>query len=262
MKPTYVIKGWDDHFETAESRKLKGTRWVPMPTKHDGKGYRRVAQHKDAVSIFCGWNLIVQVASKMPARGTLADEDGPLDAEDLAAMTGFPAETFTVALEFLSSDRIGWIVIENQPKRRQPARTRQNPPEPAAIHSISSPEGKGTEQNRKELNSTEENEESADAPFSSPEFEQAMSDLEKHRKEIRHKITPETRREMYAKFMRWGEEKSIRAIREAIGNGWRGVFEPKANGNGSHQPKSKVDRSMDAVNSVLAEQEARRNAVN
>jgi hypothetical protein len=150
MKPTYVIKGWNDHFETAESRKLNRTRWVPMPTKHDGKGYRRVAQHENAVAIFCGWNLIVQVASKTPVRGILADEDGPLDAEDLAAMTGFPAEIFSAALEFLSSDRIGWLSTEEQKKKRVSARVRQNPPESAANDSDPSLEGKGKERKRKE----------------------------------------------------------------------------------------------------------------
>lgn len=150
LKPTYRIKDWDDHFETAESRKLKSTRWVPMPTKHDGKGYRRITQHNAAVEIFCAWNLIVQVASKMPTRGVLADSDGPLDADDLAAKTGFPSAIFETALPFLSSESIGWMSLDQQRRVRQSARVRQSPPESAEVPADSSLEGKGIEGNRRE----------------------------------------------------------------------------------------------------------------
>lgn len=153
MKPTYRIKDWDEHFETAESRKLKSTRWVPMPTKHDGKSYRRITQHNSAVEIFCAWNLIVQVASKMPTRGVLSDTDGPLDADDLAAKTGFPSAIFATALPFLSSESIGWILLDQQRRMRQSARVRQSPPESAVVPADSSPEGKGTEGNGIEGNS-------------------------------------------------------------------------------------------------------------
>lgn len=72
-------------------------------------------------------------------------------------------------------------------------------------------------------------------PFASDEFLNALSDFEQHRKEIRHKLTPKARQAMYADFVKWGELKSIEAIRLAIRNGWRGVFEPKENGNGTSQ---------------------------
>lgn len=153
MRPTYRIKDWDAHFETAESRKLNKTRWVPMPTKHDGKSYRRITQHAQSAQIFCAWNLIVQVASKMPTRGVLSDADGPLDAEDLAVKTGFSVEIFALGLEFLSSDIIGWIQTESQQKKPRAARIRQTPPESQREPPINpdsrqspSPEGKGKEQ--------------------------------------------------------------------------------------------------------------------
>lgn len=154
MTPTYRIKDWDAHFETAESRKLNKTRWVPMPTKQDGKGYRRIAQHPDGTAIFCAWNLIVQVASKMPTRGLLVDEDGPLDADDLSVKTGFPAAIFTTALEVLTSEKVGWMVTEAQGKKPRSARIRQNPPEIPASPQSPSPEGKGIEGNGKEENRT------------------------------------------------------------------------------------------------------------
>jgi hypothetical protein len=225
MKPTYRIRDWDAHFETAESRKLKGTRWVPMPTKQDGKGYRRIAQHGESVAIFCAWNLIVQVASKMPVRGTLSDADGPLDAEDLSVKTGFPAEIFSTALEFLSSEQIGWMQAENPKKKPRAARARQNPPENPETRESSSPEWKGTEQNGNEGNDQA-------PPFGGAGFLTALSEFEQHRKEKRHKVTPLSRKKMYAEFALWGEDKSTRALNLAITKGWTGVFDPD-NRNGA-----------------------------
>lgn len=105
----YVVKDWESHFENSESRKVKHLRWVPMPNRHDGKGYRRLLKHPRHVEIFCAWCLILQVASRMPVRGTLADEDGDLNSEDLADKTGFASELFDLAFNVLSSNKIGWI---------------------------------------------------------------------------------------------------------------------------------------------------------
>lgn len=146
MGPTYSVKDWDQYFETAESRKLRSTRWVPVPNKHDGKGYRRVTQHPQAVQIFCAWNLILQVASKMPIRGVLADRDGPLETEDLSAKTGYPAAIFQTAFDFLSGPSIGWLIRDDQqsaPELQQaPPEIRHHAADTAACHSGSSSEGK------------------------------------------------------------------------------------------------------------------------
>jgi hypothetical protein len=71
------------------------------------KGFRRVAKHERCVELFAAWILIIQVASKMPERGLLVD--GPLDAEDLADKTGFPAEIFHLAFTVLTEPKIGWL---------------------------------------------------------------------------------------------------------------------------------------------------------
>lgn len=105
----YRIKDWALHFENAESRKIKGARWLPLPNKHDGKGFRRLTKHDRKVEIFCAWNLILQVASKCPVRGDLADENGPLTAQDLADVTDFPVEIFELAFQVLQEPRFGWI---------------------------------------------------------------------------------------------------------------------------------------------------------
>jgi hypothetical protein len=105
----YQVKDYAMHFEKADMRKCTNPRWVALPNKMDGKGYRRVAAHERAVELFCAWVLIVEIASKMPVRGLLADEDGPLDADDLAVMTGFPEAIFALAFVVLCDPKIGWL---------------------------------------------------------------------------------------------------------------------------------------------------------
>lgn len=112
MIPVYRIRNFLDYFETSDSRKRTGPmEWVKMRTKHDGRGYRRVTRLRNASATLCGWYLLLQVAAKMPARGLLADLDGPLDAQDLADKTGIPSSTFKAAIEALQKDNIGWIEV-------------------------------------------------------------------------------------------------------------------------------------------------------
>lgn len=106
----YAIKDWEKHFENSESRKIKSLTWVPVKNKHDGKGYRRVVAHPKSIQVLCAWYLIVQVASKMPVRGVLRDDDGPLTTSDLAFKTGLPEHIFEEAFKVLSADNIGWLL--------------------------------------------------------------------------------------------------------------------------------------------------------
>lgn len=104
------VRGWLDYYETAETRKrVKVLRWLPLPNKHDGKGYRRVASVKNRCEVFSGFVLILQIASKCPQRGLLVDEDGPILPEDMALMTGFPVEIFHQAIEQVTESKVGWL---------------------------------------------------------------------------------------------------------------------------------------------------------
>jgi hypothetical protein len=106
----YRIKDWDTLFESKDSRKLKHARYVCVPNKHDGKGFRRLEQHPRKVELFCAWNLILQVASKCPRRGILVDGDGPMSPADLALKTNFPEAIFSLAFEFFSSGgKLAWL---------------------------------------------------------------------------------------------------------------------------------------------------------
>ena len=102
---TYRIKNWDRVFEKADTRQCKRMLWTAMPNKHDGKSYRRLMRADPAH--YLAWTLIVQLASKCPVRGVLADEDGPLTPEDMYIKTDCPAEVFQNALPMLV--QIGWL---------------------------------------------------------------------------------------------------------------------------------------------------------
>lgn len=136
----YGVKDWEKHFENSESRKVKSLTWLPVKNKHDGKGYRRVVAHPRSVQVFCAWCLMIQVASKMPTRGLLLDEDGPITASDLAFMTGFPEAIFDMAFEVLADPKIGWL------ERRETGDIR-TPPDASGDAGV---EQKGTEGNRTE----------------------------------------------------------------------------------------------------------------
>ncbi len=110
----YAVRNWDNLFEVAQSRRnRKSHSWVAMPNKHDGKTFRRLMDRADAVEVYGAWCLIVQVASKCPTRGVLADADGPLTADDLSLKTGGKAKIFEKSLEVLSSKDIGWLSRAN-----------------------------------------------------------------------------------------------------------------------------------------------------
>jgi hypothetical protein len=113
MTPTYRIKNWNEHFEIAQSRRASGMKmsWVAIPNKHDGKSYRRLVRMPEFGNIFAAWILIVEVASKQTVRGTLADIDGPITAEDLADCTGLKQEWFELALTTLADPKIAWLEI-------------------------------------------------------------------------------------------------------------------------------------------------------
>lgn len=117
----YSIRRWDEIFENSQSRQHRRLSWVPVPNKHDGKSYRRLIARENGLALYGAWCLMVQVASKCPVRGVLADEDGPLDAEDLAAKTGGSAQLFAEAFELLSQPKLGWLTVVTPTAEQQHA---------------------------------------------------------------------------------------------------------------------------------------------
>lgn len=111
----YRVKDWGRHYEVGESLRTKSITWLPLRNKHDGRGFRRIARLPNCDAVFCGFVLILELASKCPIRGVLADEDGPMTAEDMSIKTGFGADTFEAALSVLSDPDLGinWLIEDN-----------------------------------------------------------------------------------------------------------------------------------------------------
>lgn len=106
----WVVSRWWETFETYESRKLKGAlSWLAIPTKHEGRGWKRVTRRKDAPIVVAGWYPTLQVAAKMPVRGVLATLEGPLTPSDLSEYTFLPAKVFETCLSVLALADIGWV---------------------------------------------------------------------------------------------------------------------------------------------------------
>jgi len=104
----------------------------------------------DGLLVYGAWELIVQVASKMPVRGVLANENGPLDAEDLAARTGAPQAAFVRAFDVLTGAKIGWLeVVHYEHADSTSGQTGSTLPERPAEAGQKGREGKGTEGERK-----------------------------------------------------------------------------------------------------------------
>jgi len=109
---TMYIPGWEEHFEISQSKRVpegKALSWVAMPTSHQSREYRRILRSEHGPSVFGAWCAIVQLAAKMPKRGTLADKSGPLEIEDIADEIGFPCEIVRHAVSVLMSDGINWL---------------------------------------------------------------------------------------------------------------------------------------------------------
>lgn len=114
MPVLYRIIGWNENFEIAQSRRREGKAtysWVATPNKHDGKSFRRLIRRANGVALYGAWQLIVQVASKCPIRGTLSDSDGPLTPADIADKTGAPESIIKSALDVLISQDVKWIEV-------------------------------------------------------------------------------------------------------------------------------------------------------
>jgi hypothetical protein len=135
MSTIYRIAKWEESYESADSRKISGPlSWIRFKTKQDGSGYRRIISQPDNCEIFSAWIAMVQISAKLPKelRGSLVSSDSrPLDVDDLAGMSGFPPKIFVRALEFLSSQKMGWLVcekIKNSGATRHPPKKQRRYP--------------------------------------------------------------------------------------------------------------------------------------
>lgn len=126
----FSVANWEQLYETSETKKIMYLKWVPVPNKHDGLGYRRVAANKQRCELFAAWNLILQIASKGrkdTERGRLIRDGVPLSPDDMSLMTGFPSEMFRLALEFFSSRVMNWLIVEDYTVTESPEISAESP---------------------------------------------------------------------------------------------------------------------------------------
>ena len=242
----YKIANWDQVYENHETRKLPRLRWVPVPNKHDGLGFRLMANEKDACDLYAAWNLIVQVASKSEKgeRGILRRGVSPLNVNNLALMTGFPARIFERAFAFFSQPIIGWLIVEEWQDELPlspglaPGVPGKNPGlapgVPGCIEGIEGIEGKEEEPQATVGSST------AVLPFSGVAFRSAWEDFTKHRSEIRKPLKPTSTNLALAELQSMGERRAIIAIKHTIARSWQGIREPEI------QEKARYERMIPA----------------
>lgn len=226
------IVDWDDHYEVSQSRRTQLHKWVAIPNKHDGRGYARIAMMKDGPEIFCAWILLVQVASKMPKRGVLADSDGPLSIGDIAVKTRYPESIFQKAVKILSTPNIGWLrVVGHQSERDRSAVGAQSESGRSAVGAQSELHDM-TEHDSTEHDNTKTIVPAARVKYdplneSVPEWlENPWAEFCKHRSEIKSPMTPTAAKALIKKLKVWGEHNAKNAIARSIENGWKGVFPP------------------------------------
>lgn len=270
--PTYRIKGWDSHgFQVSQNSRTRGPlKWVALPTKHDGKGFRRLMRHKEGVAFFGCWCLIVQVAAKCPTRGVLADGDGPLSSSDLHLKTGAPEDLMVKAMKFLHEE-VGWLekVAKDSTSFRQPAdNLQQNPAsqaEPVAEcgHSVELrnetyvTERDGTK--RDDARGADDLPDRADDMTlpanleASEPFKAAWREWLTYRRENRKSIRGLTLEKQLLQLSRWGPEKACQSIENTIRNGWTGLFDPEESKNGSRGKQSVAEHNDAAFREVLGE---------
>lgn len=143
----YSIANWKECFETNETRKLVNLQWWKKPNKHDGLGFRRMAQQPNRIELYCAWNLIGDIASRSSKdqRGKLIRDGRALTSEDLALMTGFPREIFETAFEFFSRPDMGWLVVSPEVPADSPGTLADSPEKPTTTQgSTVSTESPGT----------------------------------------------------------------------------------------------------------------------
>lgn len=112
----YRIKNWSQIYEKSQARRCEKMCWIAVPNSWDGVGYAMVMAHDRYAEIFTAWILLLQIASKMPERGLLANGK-PETPQTMALRTRAKADIFELALEVLAKPEIGWIETIDYPLR-------------------------------------------------------------------------------------------------------------------------------------------------
>lgn len=146
----YQIKNWDAYFENDRSRQREKCSFVCVPNKQHGLGFCRIMAEPDGAAIYGVWCLLLGACSQQKKRNGWLTADGesagsPWGVEDLAVKFRRPVSEIKRALDFISSDRVGWI--QSFPLRHSHSDnlrvTAESPPSHPERNETNGNEGKG-----------------------------------------------------------------------------------------------------------------------
>lgn len=218
----YVINDWDELFENAQSRKAKRLQWVPVPNKHDGLGFRRVAAMRNRTEVFAGWILILELASKSSKRGHLLDSGGnPLTCTEMALKTGFPEATFEAAIEALKAPEIGWIKEVPVPGTGSTL--------PAHSHHVGA-EGKGREEKERSTPLTPQTGALVVIPDDLAGNSREILDWIAYKRERRQAYKPKGLEALWRSIRKIPPDLRRAAVDQSMANNYQGLFAPKGGG--------------------------------
>lgn len=111
----FQVRDWQRHYENDRSRRVTKCKFVCVPNKQHGWGFKRIMAEPDGAAIYGIFHIIVGTCSQQQVRdGWLTDSGEPMvspwGAKDLAMRFGRPVEEVERALQVLTSDRVGWII--------------------------------------------------------------------------------------------------------------------------------------------------------
>jgi len=209
---TYIITGWDKHFENNRTRGIKNLLWVPVPNKQDGDGYTEIMADKNGAAVLGCWLACLELASRCDPRGTLLRGDGtPHDIPSISRITRVPEPVLRMALPVLIN--VGWVTTSENP-----APSCGNPA-PSCI------EGKGIEGNRREEKGTGKN--PLAAPVIPPHLSGIWPDFLEFRKKKKAPMTDKAVTLILKTLSPHPPDIQVRMLEQTIERGWSGVFELK-----------------------------------
>ena len=158
----YQVKDWDVYFENDRSRTREKCSFVCVPNKQHGMGFARIMAEVDGAAIYGIWCLILGACSQQKKRAGWLTDNGERTgtawgADDLAVKFRRPALEIQRSLDFICSDKVGWMVkheIINDTKGENTNKTESNRQvtvkSPSSAPETNGNEGKGREGNRNE----------------------------------------------------------------------------------------------------------------
>lgn len=238
MAVVYSIRDWNQHFECAQSSRAKSLTWVAVPNKHDGKSFRRLMRMKNGIALYGAWILIVQVASKCPCRGVLADSDGPLSSGDIADKTLVDSKIIQAALDACCSREIGWIekreiTIDHDQSRSttidHDAPTRQDITRQDKTEQDTTIGGDeiGDQSRQPPKTAFDAAEVALPAELDTVEFRERWQAWAAYRRKKRKPISEDAAKRQLEELVRYGPSGAIESINASIANDWQGIFPPK-----------------------------------